>query len=167
MKNFHLIKIQQKITCDENEKNLLNTEEEVDVTYIHSVNTTNDISMNYDENFIHKYYAPFLSSKNHEDVSSSSEYNSAKQTFCCHENIILDLLLKKPKSFEWWVSLLFFVLNDKKISSRMDQISEHINSSNHNTHSRDQISKMVVNLGSKTVKNNDNSSTKITHLQNS
>ena len=37
-------------------------------------NATNDISMKNDESFIHKYYAPFLSSKNNEDVSSGSEY---------------------------------------------------------------------------------------------
>ena len=39
---------------------------------------TNDISMNDDETFIHKYYAPFLSSNNREVVSSRSEYASAK-----------------------------------------------------------------------------------------
>ena len=35
----------------------------------------NEISMNDDDNFIHKYYAPFLSSKNHEYVYSGSEYD--------------------------------------------------------------------------------------------
>ena len=50
--------------------NLLNTEEEADITYIQYINGTNDISINYDGNCIHKYYAPFLSSKNHEDISS-------------------------------------------------------------------------------------------------
>ena len=35
--------------------------------------------MNDDENFIHKYYAPFLQSKNNEDVSFRSEYDSAKR----------------------------------------------------------------------------------------
>ena len=35
--------------------------------------------MNDDENFIHKYYAPFLPSNNNEDVSSGSEYDSSKQ----------------------------------------------------------------------------------------
>ena len=47
--------------------NLLNKEEEADITSIQSIHGTNDISMNYDENFIHKYYAPFLPSKNNED----------------------------------------------------------------------------------------------------
>ena len=35
--------------------------------------------MNDDDNFIHKYYAPFLPSKNSEDVSSGSEYDSEKR----------------------------------------------------------------------------------------
>ena len=60
-------------TCDDNGNNLLNTEEEVDLTSIHSINGTNYISMNDNDNFIHEYYAPFLSSNNHEDVSSASE----------------------------------------------------------------------------------------------
>ena len=51
--------------------------------------------MNYDENFIHKYYAPFLLSRNNEDVSSGSEYDSAKQRVCCHNIFIFGLLLKK------------------------------------------------------------------------
>ena len=29
------------------------------MTSIHSINTTNDIDMNDNDNFIHKYYAPF------------------------------------------------------------------------------------------------------------
>ena len=59
-------------TFDGNWINLLSTEEKADVTYIHSINETNDISINYDENYIHTYYAQFLSSKNHEYVSSVS-----------------------------------------------------------------------------------------------
>ena len=31
--------------------------------------------MNDDELYINKYYAPFLSSKDHEDISSGSEYD--------------------------------------------------------------------------------------------
>ena len=46
-------------TCDDNVKKLLNTEEEVYPTPIDSINATNGISMKYDENLIHKYYAPF------------------------------------------------------------------------------------------------------------
>ena len=46
-------------TCDNNGINLLNTEEDVDITSVQSINGNNDISMNNDENFIHKYYAPF------------------------------------------------------------------------------------------------------------
>ena len=37
--------------------------------------------MNDYDNYMHKYYAPFLSSENNEDVSSGSEYDSAKQKF--------------------------------------------------------------------------------------
>ena len=40
--------------------------------------------MNDYDNFIHKYYAPFLSSNNHSDVSSVSEYDSEKQRVCCN-----------------------------------------------------------------------------------
>ena len=64
--------------------------------------------MNDDDNFTHKYYAPFLSSKNYEDVSTGSEYNSEKRRFCHNKNIILDILLNKSKSFEFQVSLFFF-----------------------------------------------------------
>ena len=44
-------------------------------------------------------------SKNYEDVSSGSEYDSAKRTVSRHKNNIWDLLLNKSKSFEWKVSL--------------------------------------------------------------
>ena len=57
-------------TCYDNGNNLLNTEEEVDVTSMHSITAPNYISMNDDEIFIHKYYAPFLSSNKNRDVSS-------------------------------------------------------------------------------------------------
>ena len=102
----------------------------MDVTSIQYINGTNDISMNDDETFIHKYYSPFLPSENNEDVSSGSEYDSSKRRVRRNKNIILDILLNKSKSFEWQVSLLFFVINDKKLSSHMAQISEHVNSSN-------------------------------------
>ena len=55
--------------------------------------------MNDDNNFIHKYYVPFLSSKNHEDVSSGSEYDSTKRRVRCNKNIISNLLLNKSTSF--------------------------------------------------------------------
>ena len=57
-------------TCDDNGINLLNTEEEVDVISIQSINGINDIAMNNDEKFIHKYYAPFFPSNNNEYLSS-------------------------------------------------------------------------------------------------
>ena len=55
------------------------------------------------------------------------------------------------------INVIFF-LNDKKLSSHMAQISEHINFSSKNIPSYDKIIRIIVNLGSKTVKNNDNSS---------
>ena len=51
---------------------VLNIEEEKDITSIHYINKTNDMSMNDDDNFIHEYYAPFLSWNNHEYASCRS-----------------------------------------------------------------------------------------------
>ena len=64
--------------------------------------------MNDDANFIHKYYAPFLQSNNHEDISSGSEYDSAKRRIRHNKKIILNLLLNKAKIFEWQVSFVIF-----------------------------------------------------------
>ena len=47
----------------------------------------------------------------------------------------------------------------------MDHISEHINYSNHKIHSYDQMIKMIVNLGSKKLENNDTSTCQLTSLQ--
>ena len=44
---------------DENGINLFNTKEAVDIKSINSINETNQISINDDENYIHEYYAPF------------------------------------------------------------------------------------------------------------
>ena len=143
--------------CDENGINLLNTEEEADVTSIQYINGTNNISMNDDKKCIYKYYAPFLPSKNNEYVSSGSEYYSAKRRVSCHKKFILDLLLNKSNSFEWKVSLLFFI-NDTKLSSHMAQTSEHINPSNKKNHSYDQMGKMIFNLS-------NNKWEKITNIQ--
>ena len=88
-----------------------------------------------------------------------------KRTFCFHKNIILDLLLKKSKNFEWQVSLLFF-LNNKKSSSHVDQISKHINSSNQNIHSYEQMIKIIVNLLCNKCKNNNTSYFQLTRIQN-
>ena len=52
-------------TCYDNGINLVNKEEEADFTSIHYINANNDIYMNDDDNYIHKYFAPFLLSKNH------------------------------------------------------------------------------------------------------
>ena len=56
-----------------------------------------------DENFIHKYYEPFLPSNNNEDVSSGSEYDSAKLRVHRNKKIILGIFLNKSKGFEWQV----------------------------------------------------------------
>ena len=45
--------------CDNNGNNFLNIKEEVYVVYIHSINATNNISINEYDNFIHKYFAQF------------------------------------------------------------------------------------------------------------
>ena len=47
----------------------------------------------------------------------------------------------------------------------MAQISEHINISSKKIPSYDKITRIIVNLGSKTVKNNDNSSIQHTHIK--
>ena len=59
MKKFYLIKKSAEIidhVCDDSGINLVNTEEEADVIYISSKNRTNDIYMNYDGNYLHKFY---------------------------------------------------------------------------------------------------------------
>ena len=72
-------------------------------------------SMYGDDNFIHKYYTPLFLSKNHAYVSSGPEYDSAKRTVRHHKYIILDLLSKKSKSFEWQISFDIFVIIKKEI----------------------------------------------------
>ena len=49
----------------------------------------------------------------------------------------------------------------------MAQISEHINNSNKNIHSYDQLRKNIVNLGSEKGNNSYNYSTQLTCLHNS
>ena len=51
--------------------------------------------MNDDDGYIHKYHAQFLLSNNNEDLSSGSEYDSAKQKAVCQKNIILGILLNR------------------------------------------------------------------------
>ena len=67
----------------------------MDVKFIYSIDETNYIPTNDDENYMHKYYVPFLSSNNHEYLSYGSEYDSVKRRVCFNKNIILDLLLNK------------------------------------------------------------------------
>ena len=49
----------------------------------------------------------------------------------------------------------------------MDQITEHINSSNQKIHSCDKMRKMTVNLGSNKFENNNNSTCQLIRLHNS
>ena len=139
--------------CDENGKNLLNKEEKADITSINYINAANAISMNDYGNFIHKDYSPFLSSNNHEYVSSVSEYDSGKRIVCHNENKFSDLSLNKSKSFEWQVSLLFFSQRQEIFITYGSDYWQHINSSNHKIHSHDQMSKMITNLGGKKGEN--------------
>ena len=69
---FIYVKVHLKIdhSCDESGMDLDITEEEVYVTYIHSTNAKNNISMNYDANVSHKYYAHLLSSNKNQSLSS-------------------------------------------------------------------------------------------------
>ena len=48
----------------------------------------------------------------------------------------------------------------------MAHISERVNSSNHKMHSYDQMSKIIINLGSKKLENNNNSTCQIIRLHN-
>ena len=64
------------------------------------------------------------------------------------------------------IIVIFFVLNEKKFSSHMYQISEHINYSNHKNYSYDKMRKMIVNLGSKKCKNYNNYIYKLSCLHN-
>ena len=57
---------------------------------IHSIILTNEISMNDDDNYIHNCYAQFLSSNNHEDLISGTEYDSEKRMVCHQKNVMLD-----------------------------------------------------------------------------
>ena len=59
------------------------------------------------------------------------------------------------------------VLNNKKLSSHIAQIIEHIISSNKIIHSYDQMRKMFVSFISKKGENNDNSSPQLTLIHNS
>ena len=57
-------------------------------------------------------------------------------------------------------------LGDKKLSSQMSQISEQIYSTDQKIHSYDQMRKIIVNLCSNKVDNNENSSPQIFPLYN-
>ena len=83
------------------------------------------------------------------------------------EIIVMDLLLNKPKSFEWYLSLLFFCFKRQTFSSHMSHISEHVSSSNHNIHRYYHMSKIIVDLGNKKCKNNNSSTCQLSIQQHS
>ena len=70
--------------CYDNGNNVLNIEKEAIVTSIHYINTINEIYMNYDGNYMHKYYELFSSSNNHEDFLL--DQNMIKRNVCCNKN---------------------------------------------------------------------------------
>ena len=62
--------------------------------------------------------------------------------------------------------IVIIVLNNKKLSSHISQISGHINSLNHKFHSYDQTRKMIFNSGIKKFENNNNSTCQLIRPQN-
>ena len=84
-----------------------NPKGDVDITYINSTNNTTCISKNHDVNVFHNFYEPLLSFTNREYLLQETEFESPKRRIFRHKNAIIDLLLKKPKSFEWKVSYIF------------------------------------------------------------
>ena len=67
------------------------------------------------------------------------KYDSSKTQSLSSYKYYIGFIIKEIKEFEWQVSLLFFVLNNKKLSQHMAQISERINYTNQKNHSYDQI----------------------------
>ena len=62
--------------------------------------------------------------------------------------------------------IIILVLNDRKLSSNMVHISEHINSINHKINSHNQMRKMILNLGSNKCEYNNYYTCQLNHLQN-
>ena len=62
------------------------------------------------------------------------------------------------------VSFFVIFLNDKKITSHIDQINEHMNPTNYKINSYDKTRKMIVDLCSNKGNNNENSSTQLSCL---
>ena len=62
--------------------------------------------------------------------------------------------------------IINFFLNDKKLSSHMDQTSEHINSSNHKIYSYGQMRNIIVNLGIIKWEDSNKSTYQLNHLHN-
>ena len=62
--------------------------------------------------------------------------------------------------------IVFPLINVNILSSHMDQISQHINYSNHKIHSYYQIRMIIVNLSIKKGDKNYDSHPKLIHTQN-
>ena len=98
-----------------------------------------------------KIYLP-----NQNNIELNEKYVVIKRLFWIYFQI-------NQSFFEWQVSLLFFI-NEKKLSSHMDQISEPINSSNHNILYHDHMVKIIVNLSNNKCGNNNNSTVHINNI---
>ena len=62
--------------------------------------------------------------------------------------------------------IVIFLIDEMKLSSNMDEISEHINSTNHKIHSYHQMGKMIVNLNKKKCENKNNSTEYLNQIIN-
>ena len=80
----------------------------MDVTPIDSTYETNIIPMNDDVNAVQKYYAPFLLSNFQEYISTGTQFEPEKIRYRIHKNVIMYLLLKKPKGFNGRFLCYFF-----------------------------------------------------------
>ena len=126
----------------------------MDATSIHSINATNDIYMNDDDNFIHRHCAPFFCQgtmkmylMDYNMIHQNEQFIVIKQYF--------EYIIKEIKEF-WMEGIIVIFFSTKEIlSPNMAHISEHINSSNQNKYSHHPRIKTIVSLGSKKLKNNN------------
>ena len=136
------------------------------ISHLSRKNTTFS-SQIYGVKVFRKFYTPLLLSTNREGVPPRTDFELAKRLICRYKNVIIDSLLNIFLSFGWKVSLLFLVLNDKKLSSHIDQTSQHINIKNHKIYSFYQMKKkLILHLGSQKGDTNDDSSLKLTDIYN-
>ena len=93
---------------DDNGTSLVNTYKELYVKSIHSINATNDISMNDNDNYIHKYYVPFYHQRTMKIFLQDQNIIQQNKEFIIIKHyygfIIIDI-----KEFECQVSFLFLL----------------------------------------------------------